>query len=71
MAALMLVPLDAVAKMCILVFLGCPCATLTIIYAIQSDSEPALCANAVLMSTLVFAMSLPLVVMLGQRLLVS
>lgn len=69
MAALMLVPLDAVAKMCVLVFLSCPCATLTIIYAIQSDSEPELCANAVLMSTLAFAASLPCVVVLGQMLL--
>lgn len=70
MAALTIVPLDTVARMCILVFLACPCAALTIIYAIQSDSEPELCANAVLMSTLAFALSLPLVVMLGQRILV-
>ena len=69
MALLALAPLDSAARMCVLVYLACPCATLTIIYAIQSDSEPQLCANTVLLSTLTFALSLPCIIALGQRVL--
>ena len=39
-------------KVCLLVYLACPCATMTSIYAIQSDMEPELAARGVLLSTL-------------------
>ncbi len=60
------IPLDFTSKMCILVYLGCPCATLTSIYAMQLDQEPSLCVNSVLLSTLFFAASLPLIILAGQ-----
>lgn len=62
-------PLDVNSKMCMLVYLGCPCATLTSIYAMQLDQEPVLCVNSVLLSTLFFALSLPLIVLIGQNIL--
>ncbi len=62
-------PLDADSKMCILVYLGCPCATLTTIYAMQLEQEPVLCVNSVLLSTLFFAVSLPLIILTGQSIL--
>ncbi|MBR6452164.1 MAG: AEC family transporter [Lachnospiraceae bacterium] len=59
-------PFDTAAKMCILVYLGCPCATLTTIYAMQLDLEPELCVNSVLLSTLCFSFTLPLIILFGQ-----
>lgn len=66
---LMPLPLDTDSKMCILVYLGTPCATLTSIYAMQLDQEPVLCVNSVLLSTLFFALSLPLIILIGQSIL--
>lgn len=66
MLLLKLAPLDFDTRLCMLVYLACPCATLTIIYSIQTDSEPELGARAVLFSTLMFAVSLPIVIALGQ-----
>lgn len=66
MLLLKLIPLDPEAKMCILVYLSCPCATLTTIYSIQTNTRPELCARGVLLSTIAFALSLPFVVALGQ-----
>ena len=63
------VPLDTASKMCLLVYLSCPCATLTTIYAMQLDQEPVLCVNSVLLSTLSFALTLPLIILIGQALL--
>lgn len=63
------IPLDGDAKLCILVYLSCPCATLTTIYSIQTDTRPELCARAVLFSTISFAVSLPFVIAAGQLLL--
>ena len=64
---LMLLPGDGPAKLCQLVYLACPCATLTSIYAIQNDMEPELAARSVLLSTLAFALTLPLIISLGMR----
>ena len=69
MLVLMAVPMDAASKLCVLVYLSCPCATLTTIYSIQTDTHPELCARAVLFSTICFAVSLPLVIAAGQFLL--
>lgn len=62
------VPLDAQEKLCILVYLSCPCATLTTIYSIQTDTKPELCARSVLFSTICFAVSLPFTIAVGQML---
>ena len=59
-------PMDAEAKLCVLVYLSCPCATLTTIYSIQTDTHPELCARSVLFSTISFAISLPVVIAAGQ-----
>lgn len=66
---LKLLPLDTSSKMCLLVYLGCPCATLTTIYAMQLDLEASLCVNSVLLSTLCFAFTLPLIILFGQFIL--
>jgi len=69
MLALRFLPLDSAARLCLLVLLACPCATLTTIYAIQNDMEPELAAHSVLMSTMFFALTLPLIVFAGTRVL--
>lgn len=66
MLVLMCVPMDVQSKLCVLVYLACPCATLTTIYSIQTDTHPELCARAVLFSTVCFAVSLPIVIAAGQ-----
>ncbi len=63
---LAIVPVDAAARLCILVLIACPCATLTTIYSIQTNTKPELCARSVLFSTLLFAVSLPAVIALAQ-----
>ena len=69
MLVLRLLPLDAEARLCMLVYLACPCATLTSIYAIKCDTEPVFAANAVLLSTILFAATLPLIIAIGQAFL--
>ena len=66
MPVLMAMPMDARDKLCVLVYLSCPCATLTTIYSIQTDTRPELCARSVLFSTICFAISLPAVIAVGQ-----
>ena len=66
MPVLMAVPMDPQDKLCVLVYLACPCATLTTIYSIQTDTHPVLCARSVLFSTISFAISLPVVIAAGQ-----
>lgn len=66
MLVLMAVPMDVQDKLCVLVYLSCPCATLTTIYSIQTDTRPELCARSVLFSTICFAISLPAVIAVGQ-----
>ena len=66
MLALMAVPMAGADKLCVLVYLACPCATLTTIYSIQTDTHPELCARSVLFSTITFAISLPVVIAAGQ-----
>ena len=61
-----LLPLDDTSSLCMMVYLGCPCATLTTIYAMQLDLEPTLCVNSVLLSTLCFSFTLPLIILIGQ-----
>ena len=63
---LMAMPMNPRDKLCVLVYLACPCATLTTIYAIQTDTHPELCARSVLFSTIFFAVSLPIVIAAGQ-----
>ena len=62
-------PLDFDSRLCVLVYLACPCATLTSIYAIRYDKSPEFCAHTVLLSTLLFAATLPLIIGVGQRML--
>ena len=69
MLLLMPLKMDLQSRLCILVFISCPCATLTTIYSIQTGTKPELCARAVLFSTMVFSVSLPAVMTLGQALL--
>lgn len=69
MLVLMAVPMDVQDKLCVLVYLSCPCATLTTIYSIQTDTRPELCARSVLFSTICFAISLPAVIAVGQFLI--
>ena len=61
-----LLPGDSTSRLCQLVYIACPCATLTSICAIRYDMEPELAARSVLMSTLCFAVSLPLVLSAGM-----
>ncbi len=69
MLLLRLLPGGGPARLCQLVYMACPCATLTSIYAIQNDMEPELAARSVLMSTLAFAATLPLILSIGMRVL--
>jgi predicted permease len=69
MLVLRLLPLDADARLCVLVYLACPCATLTSIYAIRYDKAPEFCAHTVILSTLLFAATLPLIIGAGQAML--
>ena len=69
MPLLRLISLQPADRLCLLVLLACPCATLTTIYAIQNDMEPELAAHSVLMSTMFFALTLPLIVYTGTRVL--
>ena len=66
MLVLAAMPMGAEDKLCVLVYLSCPCATLTTIYSIQTDTHPGLCARSVLFSTISFAISLPVVIAAGQ-----
>ena len=66
MLVLMAVPMGAQDKLCVLVYLACPCATLTTIYSIQTDTHPELCARSVLFSTISFSVSLPVIIAAGQ-----
>ena len=67
--ALRLLPMGADARLCVLVYLACPCATLTSIYAIKCDMEPEFAAHTVLLSTLLFAATLPALIAIGQAFL--
>lgn len=69
MAVLRLLPMDSRTRLCVLVYLACPCATLTSIYAIKYDMEPEFCAHTVLLSTLLFAATLPAIIRVGQWIL--
>ena len=69
MLLLRLLPLDSSTRLCVLVYLACPCATLTSIYAIKFDMEPEFCAHTVLLSTILFAATLPMIISLGQLIL--
>ena len=66
MLLLTVVPMAGADKLCVLVYLACPCATLTTIYSIQTDTHPELCARSVLFSTISFAISLPVIIAAGQ-----
>lgn len=66
MLALRLLPIDFDARLCVLVYIATPCATLTSIYAIKCDMEPEYSAHAVLLSTIFFAATLPAIIAIGQ-----
>ena len=66
---LKLLPLESASRLCLLVYLACPCGTLTTIYAIRYDAEPELAAHSVLMSTMFFALTLPVIISIGTRVL--
>ena len=61
-----LLPLDPNLRMAVLIYVACPVANLTSVYAIQHDMEPALCARATLLSTILFAATIPFIIWLGQ-----
>ena len=67
MLPLKLLDLPAASKVCLLVYLACPCAALTSIYAIQNDMEPEFASRTVLVSALLFAGTLPAVISIGMR----
>ena len=69
MFMLKLMPFDAASRLCMLVYIACPSATLTSIYAIQSDMEPELAAHGVLLSTTLFALTLPTIIFVGSAFL--
>lgn len=69
MCILAFMPMDAASRLCVLVFLACPCASLSTIYAIQYDMEPDYAARSALLSTLFFAATLPVILLLGMRFL--
>ena len=60
-----ILPLSPDAQLCALVYIGCPCATLTSIYAIRCDREPQFAAHTVLLSTILFAATLPIIIWAG------
>ncbi len=62
-------PFSAEDKLCLLVYMSCPSATLTTIYAIQNDMAPEYAAHSVLMSTIFFAATLPVIIYLGTAFL--
>lgn len=65
-AVMAFLPLDQNLRMAVLIYVACPVGNMTSVYAIQSDMEPALCAKATLLSTLFFAVSIPVVIWVGQ-----
>jgi predicted permease len=69
MLILRLLPLDPEVRLCVLVYLACPCATLTSIYAIRYDKAPEFCAHTVILSTILFAATLPVIISVGQAFL--
>lgn len=72
MAALLILkflPMDSMERLCVLIYIACPCGTLTAVYAIKNDMEPVLCARTILLSTIFFAGTLPLMIALGQWIL--
>ena len=69
MAVLRLLPFSSEVRLCILVYLATPCATLPGIYAMQYDVQAKLYARTILLSTMVFAVSLPVMILLGQSVL--
>ena len=69
MLVLRLLPLDSDSRLCVLVYLACPCATLTSIFAIRYDKAPEFCAHTVILSTILFAATLPVIISIGQAFL--
>lgn len=61
-----LLPIDQNLRMAVLIYVACPVANLTSVYAIQHDMEPALCARATLLSTILFVGTIPFIIWLGQ-----
>ncbi len=66
---LRLLPMESTARLCVLVYLACPSAALTSLFAIDNDVAPELGAHGVLMSTIAFAATLPLILYIGQKIL--
>ncbi len=66
LAIMAVLPLDQNLRMAVLIYVACPVANLTSVYAIQSDMEPALCAKATILSTILFIVTIPAIIWLGQ-----
>ena len=69
MVPLRMANLEPASRVCLLVYLACPCAALSSIYAIQNNKEPEYAARTVLMTTVLFAFTLPVMIYLGTRFL--
>ncbi len=70
LVVLALLPLDSEMKMTTFIYAACPCGTLTAVFATQSNMEPELCGKTILLSTLMFAATLPFLLWLAQMLFV-
>ena len=69
MLPLRLLDIEPASRVCLLVYMACPCGALSSIYAIQNNMEPEFASRSVLMSTLFFAGTLPVIIFLGTRVL--
>ncbi len=63
---LALLPLDYELKLAVIIYAACPCANLTVVFAAQAGMDTELCAKTILLSTLFFMGSLPVVLWLAQ-----
>lgn len=61
LAVLKVLPLEYDVKLATLIFVACPVANLTAVYAMRFDTEAELCARTTLLSTLMFALTLPVI----------
>lgn len=66
LVVLAFLPLDYEMKLATIIYAACPCANLTAVFAIQADMETELCAKTILLSTLFFMGTLPVILCLAQ-----
>lgn len=63
---LSVLPFDQNMELAVIIFIACPVANLVTVYAIKTDMEPELCARTTLLSTLLFAVTLPVIMALSN-----